>query len=212
MSPRSIRVPALGAALVMAVALGACGDSADPTITAAPPLTAPGTTIAPTTTAPPVTATTLPPATTTPPTAPPPVDTNSLASGSGCTPGSGPLPDGYWFGYVGLTDTATLEFDLACWFSGEAAALAAAEDAEESPPPNDYHIRNASSSVRTLAVDVGSDGQDVAWYRNPGDPNTAEVISYSDWIANRETRGYQPGIWITVAGGNVTSIDEQYVP
>ena len=49
----------------------------------------------------------------------------------------------------------TVTFDLVQWFSGDAATKAAAEDGEESPPPNDYYIRNVNPRLRTLPVATG---------------------------------------------------------
>ena len=46
----------------------------------------------------------------------------------------------------------------------------------------------------------------------PGDPTTTESVSYADWLAGREARSFQPGVWVTVADGAVTNIEEQYVP
>ncbi len=171
-----------------------------PTTTAVPATTAaPATTTAPTTTAP----TTSAPATT-------PPDTNTLAARSGCTPGTADsLPDGEWFGYVAAATADQLDFDLACWFSGDAAARAAAEDGEESPPPNDYYVRNANDVIRTLDV---SDDAAVRWLPNAGDPSTEELVVYSDWLADRGDRGFQPGVWLTIHDGAVAEISEQYVP
>ena len=138
------------------------------------------------------------------------IDTNSLAEGSGCTPGSGEsLPDGEWFGYVDKASASEIGFDLACWFTGDAAALAAAEDGEESPPPNDYYVRNVNPIVRIIPV---SGDATVIWLPNPGDPTTEEEILYADWVTERDTRDYQPGIWLTIEEGDVVAIEEQYVP
>ncbi len=40
------------------------------------------------------------------------------------------------------------------------------------------------------------------------------TIDYPDWLTDRVTRGLalQPGVWITIAGGDVAAIEEQYVP
>lgn len=138
------------------------------------------------------------------------IDTNSLAEGSGCTPGSDqPLPDGEWFGYVDEASASEIGFDLACWFTGDAAALAAAEDGEESPPPNDYYVRNVNPAVRAISV---SGDATVIWLPNPGDPTTEAEIPYAEWITERDTREYQPGIWLTIEEGEVVEIQEQYVP
>ena len=138
------------------------------------------------------------------------IPTNELASGSGCTPGTPEtLPDGRWYGLIVEAAGTDIAFDLACWFSGDAAIVAAAEDGAESPPPNDYHVRNNSSRVRTLTV---APGADVSWLANPGDPATAEVIEFPTWLVDRQDRFHQPAVWLTVEGGVVTGIEEQYVP
>lgn len=138
------------------------------------------------------------------------IDTNSLASGSGCTPGAGDLPDGEWFGFVTDASAADIDFDLACWFIGDAAIAATAEDGEESPPPNDYYVRNTNSALRTLSV---ADDAGVTWLASVGSPASA-TIDYPGWLVEREGRGVelQPGVWITVTGGEVVEIEEQYVP
>lgn len=138
------------------------------------------------------------------------VDLNVMdeAQGSGCTPGVETLPDGEWFGYVDSATSAHIEFDLACWFSGTPAADAAAEDGEESPPPNDYYIRNTSAETRTVAV---SAAVEVSKLVDTGGPDI-EAISYDDWASGWDSRNYQPGVWITIDGGAIVDITEQYVP
>ena len=139
------------------------------------------------------------------------VDTNSLALGSGCTPGTTVLGDGRWFGYVDSADATAIEFDLACWFGGEGAILAADEDGEESPPPNDYYIRNVNPQLRTISVGSMADA---FWLPNTGDPSTQTTVSYTDWLVGRTARGsgYQPGVWVTIVGGEAVFIEEQFVP
>ena len=176
-------------------------DTSDPT-TLPPTTAAPTTTPAPATTEP---ATTSPPPTTT--TAP---DTNSLADRSGCTPStSGSLPDGEWYGYVVAAATDQLDFDLACWFTGDAAADAAAQDGEESPPPNDYYVRNNNAAIRTLPVAAGAE---VSWLPNTGDPSTEDLVTYAEWLTGRAGRDYHPGVWLVIADGAIAEIQEQYVP
>ncbi len=171
------------------------------TTTAASTTTTPPATAAPTTTA--ATTTTAVPTTT--------IDTDALAEGSGCTPGTDELADGEWFGYVDAVAAETLEFDLACWFSGDAAVLASAEDGEESPPPNDYYIRNVNPQLRSVTIAADAE---VAWLPNVGDPTSEETVVYASWVAGRELRGVelQPGVWLTIEDGEVTGIREQYVP
>lgn len=38
-------------------------------------------------------------------------------AGAGCMPGSGPLPDGQWLGYIAVSDPTVLRFDLVCFNS-----------------------------------------------------------------------------------------------
>ncbi len=102
-----------------------------------------------------------------------------------------------------------MRFDLACWFTGEAAARAATEDGEESPPPNDFYVRNVSDAVRSLTVDPGAS---VTWLPNPGDPATEQTVTYAEWLTGRDARGFQPGVWLTVDGAVVVELHEQYVP
>ena len=135
--------------------------------------------------------------------------TDDFASRSGCTPGTTELPDGEWFGYVDDATAAEITFDLACWFSGTAAEQAAAEDGQESPPPNDYYIRNVNPTLRTVPVATGAE---VNWLPSTGDPATATTVDYVTWLAERETRDFRPGVWLTIADGMVTFVEEQYVP
>ena len=200
---RRFLVLLVGVTLVVA----ACGDGEESgttsTSTTIPPVTT--TTAAPTTTTTsPSTTSTLGPTTTTDTV----IDTNALAEGSGCTPGGGSLPDGEWYGLVVSRSDDSLEFDLACWFTGDGAVLAAAEDGEESPPPNDYYVRNANPETRD--VPVGSDIE-VVFYPD-GDPTNEDTVSYEEWDALVAQRGYELGVWLEVEEGLITEIREQWVP
>jgi len=186
------------------VLLAACsGDGGDATtITSEAPASTttsqPGTT---STTALPTTTTTAPSTSTTEP--------DPLApEGSGCTPGTTELPDGEWYGQVDAFDATGISFDLACWFTGEAAEVAAADDGEESPPPNDYYVRNENDEVRLLTVAVDTP---VTWQPS-GDPNEVVEGTFADWTEYLEGVEFRLGIWVTVTGGQVTEIVEQWVP
>ncbi|MGD2059973.1 MAG: hypothetical protein PVF87_03840 [Acidimicrobiia bacterium] len=193
--------------LMMALILAACSSNATEgttTTTAVIPTTAPAdtTTTAPTstTTAALTTTTTIPTTTTTKdPRAP---------EGSGCTPGSEVLPDGEWYGAISAFDDQTISFDLACLFTGEAAVAASAEDGEESPPPNDYYVRNQNDEVRVLMVDADTP---VTWYTS-GDPNDEVTGTYAEWIAFLATQEFHLGVWVTIESGSVTEIAEWWVP
>jgi len=218
------------AALVFALALiaAACGGddaattttvtpSAATTVTTSPPVgsttvTSTTVTAAPSTTTGTTTPTSTEAPTTTTEATTTTLDINALASGSGCTPGTDALPDGEWFGFVDTVAAASLQFDLACWFTGDAAVMTAAEDGFAEPPPNDYYVRNVNTEVRTVAV--AADAQ-VDWLPAIGPPDL-ETIPYADWVAEREGRGvpvdHLPGAWLTVEDGEITMIVEQYTP
>jgi hypothetical protein len=194
---------------MLAVSLTACAsttsDTTEPTDTTVAPTTTSAEATTTTTTTAPETTTTAPAATTT--------TLGSVldeAEGSGCTPGEGDLPDGEWYGGVIEAEGDTIGFDLACWFTGDAATLAAAEDGEESPPPNDYYVRNVNPAVRTITV--GADVE-VVWYPEFGDPSSEATTTFTEWIAALSDRGeFIPGIWLEIEDGEVVSIQEQWVP
>ncbi len=198
---RQIRV------LVLAMLVSACagtsgtgstiplgeGTTTEPptTVTTMPPTTA--TTVATTTTVASVTTATSKP---------------DGAEGSGCAPGSTTsLPDGRWYGLVVDSTGGSVDFDLACWYAGQAAIEAAAEDGEE-PPPNDYYVRNDNDQIRSLPV---SSTAHAAFYPT-GDPNGEAYGTFTEWRDMVAERGAFFGVWIEVVGGEVTSLTEQWVP
>jgi hypothetical protein len=185
------------AAIALAIALlgGACGDDAVVTT----PVTG-QTGGGPATTGADGTSTTGPATT--------PSDGTS-PDGAGCTPEGDTLGDGRWFGYVRSADPTALSFDLACWFSGEAAVVAAAADGGEPLPPDGHHVRNNSDRLRDLAVDPAA--VTVSWYRQAGDPTTEVETPYAEWRAAR-TEATTSGVWVEIDGGQVRRIEEERVP
>jgi hypothetical protein len=165
----------------------------------------PGTT---STTQPADTTTTVPAGTTTTAVPPTTLDAGLAPERSGCTPGTDQLPDGEWYVVLVDFDSDGITYDLACWFIGDAAIAASAEDGEESPPPNDYYVRNENELVRELAV---ASDVPVTWYPS-GDPNDVGQGSFSDWVEFLDTRPYFLGIWVIISSGEVTEIVEQWVP
>ena len=135
------------------------------------------------------------------------------ANGSGCAPGIDGLPDGAWFGVMRSVDADSIGFDLACWFGGEAANEAAAEDGEtEIPLPNDYYIRNDSDALRDVPV-----AGDAIAFRLTDDPATFDRLEWPAWVAD-PTSGFLmcPGefclVWIYINDGELTELVTQYVP
>ena len=211
----------VGAVLLVLVA--ACASEtgqADPTgpgetQATTKPSTTPTTAVAAPTTAVTTATTTIPVATTSAPTTVAPRSTTTAAptagaaEGSGCTPGEGALGDGIWFGYVLSTAASQLEFDLACWFTGDAAVRAAAEDGEESPPPNDYYVRNLNPLTRSVTA---ADTTEVVWYPSFGDPTSEETTTFPEWITRAAERDFMPGVWLEIDSGIVVNIHEQWTP
>jgi hypothetical protein len=200
-----VRLPTNG--LIALVLVAACAGS-DATVTET-------TTSAVTTSRPTVTTatsadqiTTVATLVTTTGTASPTTTTPDGPSGSGCTPGDAvSLPEGEWYGVVVSASPSGIEFDLACWFTGEAAIAAAAEDGAEDPP-NDYYVRNDNPQIRSLPV--GAEAE-VTWYPT-GDPASEATVTFEEWVAGTISRGLLFGLWLDVIDGEVFRIREQWVP
>lgn len=140
-------------------------------------------------------------------TTPPPVDVDTRE-------------DGRHFTYVrelaSVGGATQLVVDYAQMLTGAEAAAAASAAGEESPPPNDYFIVNENALLRTLPVDTAldvrltslADGTDPAGYDVPF--GTWEDM-FVGMIADAEFVRTVP-YWITVEGGTITAIEEQYLP
>jgi hypothetical protein len=124
------------------------------------------------------------------------------------------LADGRHPVYLKTVDPGqqTITFDLIQFFAGEAATKAAAEDGQESPPPNDYYIRNVNPRLRTLPVRSGA-------------PITVNVLAAGSTgnatkdvsVTLAKLAGYFPNsgtapFWITVDQGQVTKVAQQFLP
>jgi hypothetical protein len=108
-------------------------------------------------------------------------------------------------------DGREVTFDLVQWFSGDAATKAAAEDGEESPPPNDYYIRNVNPRLRTLPVTADARLSLTRLTLNQGGGGSAAANVEVD-LATIRSRGSDHLFWATVRGGRIVALEEQYVP
>ncbi|MGD9815206.1 MAG: hypothetical protein AB7Q23_08360 [Hyphomonadaceae bacterium] len=148
-----------------------------------------------------------------PPATPGAIATGAGALGSGCAPNAGALPDGAWFGYATRWDAAGLDFDLACFYTGDAAVAQAAAHNDESPPPNDYYLVNDATTIRRLEV-----AADVTAYRlSTANSVDLERTTYAGLIADPgSARAFCPGegcaIWVFVNDGRVTELMLQFLP
>jgi hypothetical protein len=109
-------------------------------------------------------------------------------------------------------DRQTITFDLIQFFTGDAATKAAAEDGKESPPPNDYYIRNVNPRLRTLPVAADAPiTVNVLAAQSTGSA-TKDVSVTLAKLASYFPNSGKPPFWITVEQGQVTRIAEQYLP
>jgi len=104
----------------------------------------------------------------------------------------------------------TVTFDLIQWFNGDAAAKAAAEDGQESPPPNDYYTRNVNPRLRTLPITAGARITLTRLTAGEQSGNAAEPVPAD--LATVAASGVGHIFWATVRGGQIQALEEQYVP
>jgi hypothetical protein len=124
------------------------------------------------------------------------------------------LADGRHPVYVKTVDPAqqTLTFDLIQFFTGDAATKAAAEDNEESPPPNDYYIRNVNPRLRTLPVAADAPiTVNVLAAQSTGSSTKNVSVTLAE-LAGYFPNSGTPPFWITVDQGQVTKMAQQFLP
>jgi hypothetical protein len=100
----------------------------------------------------------------------------------------------------------TVTFDLIQYFHGDQATIEAAKDHQESPPPNDSYSRNVNPRLRTLPVGAGASitANQLAG-SNQDIPVTLAKLSSL-------TRAGSAVFWITVRGGQIVQVAEQWSP
>ncbi len=151
---------------------------------------------------------------------PAPLPGSDGAGGSGCAPGTEVLPDGAWFGFVVDRADTGIQFDLACWWSGDRANEVALERGEtDVPVPNDYYITNDSEQLRTVPItpEVNVFHLDYTDKNTSGEPYV--LITFGEWdgLADYLNCDFGSGyefcpVWLFVNDGVVTEMVEQYVP
>ena len=118
------------------------------------------------------------------------------------------LADGRHPVYLKTVDPAgrMITFDLIQFYQGDQATVEAAKDHQESPPPNDYYIRNVNPMLRTLAT-AGDAGITVNNLLNTQQPTPVGLAKLATLTQDRS-----PVFWITVRHDQVQKISEQWVP
>jgi hypothetical protein len=100
----------------------------------------------------------------------------------------------------------TVRFDLIQFYQGDQATTEAAKDHQESPPPNDYYIRNVNPRLRTLPVraDATITANQVVGSNQDVPVTLAKLAS--------ATREHSPMFWITVHQDQIVKISQQWLP
>jgi len=202
----------------------ACGDDDAATTTSATGVTtttlAPTTTAAPTTTTAPTTtaATTTTMATTTTAATLYQIDPTDFfpdvfgapgdPNGSGCVVGADVLPAGVWFGFVEAVSGGVITFDLACFFTGDAAVAAATADGEEA---FDFYVRNQNPKVYSVPISPSAQVYYVDMISGP-EPTPIALSSWPTADSFTTCPGDYCPVWLYVNGGVATGIVEQYLP
>jgi len=111
----------------------------------------------------------------------------------------------------------SLSADYANFLTGDEAAAAAAERGDESPPPNDYYIVNDNRKLRTLKVAPRVKVQLVSNADGTSDPSgyTADFETWANHFAapsDENAAIRQAPYWLTLKGGVVVAIEEQFLP
>jgi hypothetical protein len=130
------------------------------------------------------------------------------------------------FGFIPQVDASarTISFDRADWLTGAEANRAAEADGVVAPGegvPNDYYIRNPDKQAQVLAVepDMAIRGAIPVTHLRAGNRPECESctsfpVGLDDFFASWTGKG-QGAIgkyWVTISGGRVVAIEEQYTP
>lgn len=207
----------IGAAVA---ALMAASCSSDKESKSSATLTTVSSTVAP----PATTATTAAPPTTATPggdslSKGPPYERTSGPSGSGCTPPAriAELPAGWWAGKLSAVQATTFDFDLRCWFSGQAAIKAGTEDGN-GPVEDDYYVRDAHQRFRESFSSASTRASCVGDANEPFACTVGDVLalygngSTSGKVGGREVTAF-PTVWLHVdAAGRPDYLYMQFTP
>lgn len=151
------------------------------------------------------------------------VSTTVAAASSTSWPASSPaepvatdLADGQHFGFLKSVDAGgrTIGIDIAQWLTGAAANTAYAEETgDNSGAPNDYFIKNVNPRLRTLK-DAEITVQNIAPPRYPQVDATDVASNLRDLARFVADTDASPRFlaWVTLRGGVVVELHEQYVP
>ncbi len=106
----------------------------------------------------------------------------------------------------------TMVVDEVQFLTGAAAAKAAAEDGRESPPPNDYYIRNQNPRKRTVPVAEGARITVNGLTEEETGSATKSVPLELGELASYFPNPEHPLFWVTVEAGQALRVEQQYLP
>jgi hypothetical protein len=150
-------------------------------------------------------------------------ETQAASPSAGGLPTAEPgdeLGDGTYF--VQLTDIQggeegplQLQYDLAYFLTGDEANQAADDRGLETPVPNDYFIVNDSHKLRLTPL-AGTYGVKYIPEGNCCQLVKAHIAQFLEWMGQTNQTDFpekdSSWWWITIAGGEVTKIAQQYLP
>lgn len=132
------------------------------------------------------------------------------------------LPDGRYFGFVKdvNTSTGTMSFDLACFYTGDAANQQAAARGDEVPVPNDVYIVNDNPKTRDLTLSPSVNLLLIDWNKCCKTKPGATLDGFATAIGGKgfteiggwKYNGQFSPYWVTIDGGQVALIEEQFLP
>jgi hypothetical protein len=140
-------------------------------------------------------------------------------SGAGCSPGqTDTLPAGWWAGEITSVGDSSIDFDLVCFFVGDAAAQAAAEDGSE--VTDDYYVRNSNPRTFSIEFPSGTGPSSCTGFDpEPFDCTVNDVLTLyrtTDTTATSVLDGHElfpfPLVWVHITGTAGDYLYMQYTP
>jgi len=161
------------------------------------------------------------PSTTTPPSSAADSPSRSPEPSSSPEPSGDELPDGKYF--VRLTDLQggqggphLIRYDLAYYYTGDEANRIAASRGDETPVPNDVYVVNDNPKLRVVPLADRFTVQYLPEGSGLTDTVPASQDQFLVWLGETQQTDFPPKDstywWITINGGEVTTIDQQYQP
>jgi hypothetical protein len=121
-------------------------------------------------------------------------------AGSGCTPPTGSLPDGRWFGSIGTWTSTSITFTPRCLYHRDSTQYK--DYNEQFAAGESRYITESSVGTRTLATVRNVP----AWHAWSNGRATTLDLLFSEFEYAQET------VWVFVNDGIVTEVVEDYSP